>query len=232
MIREPTIVERLHVPVPGTAPRAPIQPFYRYHLDRYQERLEKTLALHIRRAPRRIYLSRSHLLHKGGFVGCSYFEAALQRAGVVSITPEAMSLSLQFAHLLGAETILADEGSALHPTQVLSRLKGEVLMFPRRRRNQIYSDALSQRGRFEQLVPSEEIKVLSDRFGRNGSPGMLAVYRDPEALYERLRLRGLVEGPFDWEAYRAAEAADLEAARPARPEVMSKWTRELAGLRR
>lgn len=214
MIRTPTVIERLDVPMAGTARRAPILPFYRGWLDRYQEHLQDRLALHIRRAPERLLLSRSHLLHKGGILGSSAFEAAFRRAGFLSFTPEAASLGMQLGYLMGARTIVADEGSALHPAQVLSRLEGEILMFPRRARSEVYERALGERGRYSALATPDEVIALPDRFGNLKSPGGLGAYRDPALVWRRLQDRGLIEEPFDAAAFEAAEMADLESSQP------------------
>lgn len=231
MVTEPTVVDKLDVPRAGAGARGPIYPFYRYWLDRYQDSLESKLELHRRRAPRRILLSRSHLLRHGGVIGSSWLESELMKTGTVSLTPESLSLALQFGHLLGAETIIADEGSALHPTQVMARVPGEVLMFPRRAQNEIYSMALSARGRFAQLVPPDQITMLPDRYGGVTSPGMLAAYADPAALFAALAERGLVEGTFDAAAYHAAEIDDLIASDPVDHGVHDKRMAILNELR-
>lgn len=213
LIRSTTVIDRLDVPAPGTAPRLPIAPFYKPYLDQYQASLEDNLALHIARAPERIYCGRRHLLSKGGILGCSFFEARMHAAGVFCSTPEAMSLAVQLGHLMGARTVAFDEGSAAHPTQVFSQIDTRFLMLPRRANNAIYGNAISQRAPFELLSPGENIALLPDRFGSVGSPGGLGVYRNPLSVYRKLKQHGMVRGPFDLAAYHAAERADLEASR-------------------
>jgi hypothetical protein len=212
LIRDVTVIDHLDVPEPGTAPRNPIAPFYRAFLDGYQETLAEKLAIHIERAPERIYFGRRHLLRKGGILGCSYFEARMKEAGVFCSTPEGMSLGMQLGHIMGAGKIVFDEGSAAHPTQVLSRLDTEFLMLPRRANNAIYGQAISQRAPFSLLCEGEDIVLLPDRFGSTSSPGGIGVYRNPRHVFQRLKRAGFVSGPFDADAYRAAEQADLAAS--------------------
>ncbi|TYB84093.1 glycosyltransferase 61 family protein [Oceaniovalibus sp. ACAM 378] len=231
MVRAPMLFDRLDVPEAGTAPRQPIAPFYRPYLDGYQAALEDKLALHISRAPERLYLGRSHLLAKGGVLGSSHLEQALKAAGAYVSTPEAVGLPVQFGHLLGAKTVVFDEGSAGHPTQVMSRTPTEYLMFPRRAANEIYGDAISQRAPFALLAENDNIAVLPDRHGSTSSPGGLAAYRDPGAVWDGLVRRDLVQGAFDMDAWRAAEAADLIAARSATPEIESVRRAALESVR-
>jgi hypothetical protein len=220
-LTKPATFETLDVPRLGTAPRANIAPFYRFYLDRYQDTLERTLADQIRNAPERLFLGRSHIIHKGGALGCSYFEGVLNRAGFATSRPEDLGLRAQIANLLGAKTVIADEGSALHPTQVFSRVETDYLMFPRRVRNEIYSDAISQRARsFANLAPPDQIIVLPDRYGKTSSAGCLAIYADPAAVFDELVRRTLVEEAFDAEAYHAAEHADLARCRQTGTEVL------------
>ena len=212
MIREPIMIERLDVPQAGTAPRNDIAPFYRSYLDQYQHSLSEKLDVYIERAPERVYLGRRHLMSKGGILGCSYFERCMHDAGVYCATPEAMSLGQQIGQILGAKAIAFDEGSAAHPTQVLARLDTKFLMLPRRRKNTIYGHAISQRAPFAVLSPDTNIAVLPDRFGSSSSPGAMAVYIDPRPVFQKLKRHGFVEGPFDMDAFRAAEQADLAAS--------------------
>ena len=230
-IREVTVIEHLDVPQAGTAPRAPISPFYRYYLDRYQESLADKVAVHIARAPERIYCGRSHLLRKGGILGCSYFEARMKEAGVYCSTPEEMSLGQQLGHLMGAKTLVFDEGSSAHPTQVLSQVDTEFLMLPRRAKNNIYGMAISQRAPFQLLCKGENVETLPDRYGGTTSPGGMGVYRVPQMVYNKLRRRGLVTEPLDMEAYRAAEEADLVTSQSNTEEVHAKRLALLRDIR-
>ncbi|WP_299775262.1 glycosyltransferase 61 family protein [uncultured Tateyamaria sp.] len=231
LIREATVIDRLDVPEPGTAPRNPIEPFYREYLQGYQDVLADKLALHIARAPSRIYMGRRHLLKKGGVLGCSYFEAKMKAAGVFCSTPEAMSLAVQLGHLMGAEKIVFDEGSAAHPTQILSQLDTEFLMLPRRANNAIYGQAISQRAPFKLLCPGDNIEVLPDRFGSTSSPGGMGVYVNPVPVYQRLKQHGFVTGPFDMDAFRAAEEADLAASSARTPEIAATRLAALHSIR-
>ena len=231
LIREPTTIDRLDVPPAGTAPRNDIASFYRFYLDQYQQSLSEKLAVYIERAPERIYLGRRHLMSKGGILGCSYFERCMHAAGVYCATPEAMSLDQQIGQILGAKVITFDEGSAAHPTQVLSRIDTTFLMLPRRRKNTVYGHAISQRAPFSVLAPDNNIAVLPDRFGSSSSPGGMAVYIDPRPVFQKLKRHGFVEGPFDMDAFRAAEQADLAASNATTDETSTGRITALRDLR-
>lgn len=230
-VRETTIVENLDVPEPGTAPRNPIEPFYRPYLDHYQELLEDKLSAQISAAPERIYMGRQHLLKKGGVLGCSYFEARVKEDGVFCSIPEKMPLGDQLAHLIGAKSIAFDEGSAAHPTQVLSNIQTEFYMLPRRANNGSFGDALSQRAPYTLLTKGDNIEALPDRFGSTSSPGGLAIYRNPLPVYQKLKKHGFVSGPFDMDAYHAAELADLDASESKTPEIRAAREAKLREIR-
>jgi hypothetical protein len=220
LIRAPTLIDRLDVPPPGTALRNPVAPFYRPYLAAYQQTLTDKLAVHIRRAPERLYLGRSPLLHKGGILGSSHIETVLQRAGFYAATPEAMRLPLQLGHLMGARTVVMDEGSAAHPTQVFDRIDTAFLMLPRRPGNATWADGIGQRASFASLVEDANVAILPDRFGSTGSPSGLAVYRDPGAVHAALAGRGLISEAHDGAAWAAAEDADLAASGSQTPAVL------------
>ena len=230
-VREPTIIEHLDVPEPGTAPRNKIEPFYRPHLDHYQSLLESKLSVQITAAPERIYMGRQHLLKKGGLLGCSYFEARIRENGVFCSIPEKMSLADQLAHLMGAKAIAFDEGSAAHPTQILSNIQTEFCMLPRRANNGSFGDALSQRASFTLMTTEDNIEALPDRFGSSASPGGLAIYRNPLPVYQKLKKHGFVSGPFDMDAYRAAELADLEASESKTTDIKAAREEKLREIR-
>ncbi len=232
LVRAPTTVARLDVPEQGTWGHGPILPFYRAHLDRYQRHLQDSLADRIAAAPERVYLGRSHLIHKGGVVGGSYFRDAMARDGVAPVEPETLDLGEQLALFLGARILAADEGSALHTIQVLSRIGGRVAMLPRRAVHAVYDKAIRPRAAgFDVVTAGADIVALTDRFGTM-SPGCLAAYARPEAAFEELRRLGLVSGGFDAGGFHAAERADLAAARATSPDILDGWTRAVAELRR
>ncbi len=221
-IKEPTVIERLAVPPAGTGLHAPVEDYYRTCLRTYQDRITEKVSVHVKRAPEKLYLGRSHLLHKGGILGSSYWEAALVANGYYSATPEAMRLPLQLGHLLGAKTIVMDEGSAAHPTQVFDRIDGEFFMLPRRTGKNPFETMIGSRAKFTTLVERENIVTLPDRFGKTSSPAGLAVYRDPQKVFDDMAARGLVTGTFDPQAYRDAEDADLAVSKCRTPIIAHK----------
>jgi hypothetical protein len=224
-VTRPVRIADLRVPEPGTGLKLPIPRFYAPILAEFQRTLAEAAQVHLRRAPRRLYLGRSHLLDRGGIFGCSHFEAAFRRAGFLSATPEAMSLPLQFGNLMGAETIVFDEGSAILPMQALRKVEADVFMFPRRVTNgDAFGALLTPRVRkFAPLVSEDGLIPLTDRHGNAESAGSLAAFRDPRSVHDGLRALGLVDEDFDPDAFRAAELADLDAARPRSPEVRAGW---------
>lgn len=211
-ITEPTIIESLASPRPGFALHGETQAFYRPFLHEFQTRITRHVAQDITTAPKRLYLGRNHLLPKGGILGSSFWQNTLTAKGFVAFKPEEHSLAQQFAHLIGAHTILMDEGSAAMPALILDQLEAEVLMFPRRAGRNPCQNMIGQRAAFTTLVPPDQMSIVPDRFGSTSSPGGLAVYNDPRAMFDDLANRGLISGTFDMPSYCAAEDADLEAA--------------------
>jgi hypothetical protein len=224
-IKHPTIIERLAVPPAGTGLQAPVGDFYRPYLRHYQDRIAEKVDVHIRRAPERLYLGRSHLLRKGGILGSSYWEKALIANGFYSATPEAMRLPLQLGHLLGAKTVVMDEGSAAHPTQVFDCVDTEFFMLPRRPHKigmNPFENMIGTRAPFTNLVERENMVRLPDRYGGMSTPAGLAVYRDPRKVFDDMAARGLLAGSFDAQAYVRAEDADMSAADCNTPMIAQK----------
>lgn len=211
-ITQPTVIEALATPMAGFALHAPVQNFYRPYLRVYQDRISDFVADYIAEAPEKLYLGRSHFLRKGGILGSRYWQAVLEANGFTASTPEKFPLAKQMGHLLGAKTIVMDEGSAAMPALVFDRLKAEFFMFPRRTGRNPFQNMVGQRAAFTTLVPPDNIAVLPDRYGGTSSPGGVAAYRDPRAVFDDLVARGFIQGTFDPAAYRAAEDADLDAA--------------------
>jgi hypothetical protein len=224
-IKQPTLIEGLAVPPAGTGLHAPVRDFYRPYLRHYQDLIVEKVDVHIRRAPERLYLGRSHVLHKGGILGSSYWEKALIANGFYSATPEAMRLPLQLGHLLGAKTVVMDEGSAAHPTQVFDRMDTEFFMLPRRPHKigmNPFENMIGTRAPFTNLVERENMVKLPDRYGDMSTPAGLAVYCDPRKVFDDMAARGLLAGSFDAQAYARAEDADMSAADCNTPMIAQK----------
>ena len=216
VLRHPTLIERLDVPSPGAVWKGPIKDFYRPYLSRYQHRIESRVAGSV--VPKRLYYSRRHILKKGGILGSSYFEKALSENGFSIVRPEEMSIVDQFAHILKSEQLVFDEGSAVHLTELVNNVPPAMFMLPRRPRDSVFANALGQRGRFKALALGTNVSLLMDRRG-NLSPNSLTFYRNPQAVFERMREFELVRGNFDAGAYWDAALSDLESSPSATPSL-------------
>ncbi len=212
LIRQPTPVETLDVPEPGTIPMIGVRRFYRAHLRAYQTSLENAVGALERSWPKRIYYGRAHLERRGTLLGASYFGQRLREAGFSEIIPERMTLAEQMGTVLNADVAVFEEGSAAHIVEPLARLRGRTFLLQRRPDTRLYAASLAARSQYEPVARSSEIAVLPDASGAMRGPGTLGVYTKPEAIFARMKSHGLVAGSFDAGRYAEAERADLARA--------------------
>jgi hypothetical protein len=231
LLRQPMLVDELHVPAPGAIWKQFIAPWYRDALACYQARIGRKVAG--TPVPEKLYYSRRHIMTSGGILGSGYFAKRLLETGFEEIIPERMPLAAQFAHLMLARQIVFDEGSSVHPTELLNRLDASVYMLPRRNLDRIFGRALTPRtNRFANLSPEpNSVETLPDCADRN-STAALARYPDPLPIWQRMADFGLVRGdPPSLAEYRRYEHNDLDLWRAKTPEIFARRKAQLVTAR-
>jgi hypothetical protein len=210
-VNEPTEFETLDVPALGSIYKIGLSQAYQTYLERYQEVISEKTALFRGKTPTKIFYGRGHALRDGAVIGSSYFEKSLKHAGFLSCVPEELSLRLQFAYLLQAEEVIFEEGSAIHLTEPLHKIKADVRMLPRRPDPHVFRTALNPKcSVFHILAKQSNVFQLPDRNG-NMSPASLTFYKDHDAVYTELaKFFDLPD--FDKAHYEALELQDLKAA--------------------
>lgn len=208
-ITEPTEIDILDVPEIGCSTKRGIKSQYRPYLEKYQAHIRKQVGYLEEKTPKHLFYSRSHALRDGGVIGIQYFEDKLRNAGFVSCVPEEMTLKMQFAYVLGADSIIFEEGSAIHITDVLSHVPANMVMLRRRAAGVDFERALRPRSAsFENIVAKNNVVQMPDRNGNMGVAS-LALYPRPEEINESLKNKGFPVGSFDYAAYKTAERTSL-----------------------
>ena len=127
LVRTPTRFETLYVPEQGRAlggdilipdypslfPLAPIDPMPAG-------------------ASSRVYVSRSHHIHSGSYLGESLIESVLAGAGFDILHPEELAIREVVARLAGADMIVFAEGSAIHHLELCGPVEARILLIGRR----------------------------------------------------------------------------------------------------
>jgi len=230
IVRRPTTFQTLDVPEAGAEWKMNVKQFYRPHLRRYQEAIEKAVE-GIEPIGKRLYYPRTHLLTDGGIIGSSYFEEALAANGFAICRPEKLSLDQQFANLLKADQIVFDEGSSIHLSELFDYLPAKAYMLPRRAGDDVFCRALTPRGGMVTLADADNVEMLPDRNG-NMSPASLSFYRDPQSVIKRMMDYGLITEPFDARRYHDAEMHDLLSAKAADKAARQQRIDRLAEFRK
>tara|TARA_B100000378_G_scaffold40309_2_gene30121 strand:+ start:8 stop:1108 length:1101 start_codon:yes stop_codon:yes gene_type:complete len=208
-ITEPTSIEILDIPEVGCSTKTGLKEPYRPYLQHYQSAIRRKIGNLANKVPRKIFYSRSHTLNDGGVIGIQYFEDRLRQQGYVSVVPEEMSLKMQFAFAMEAESIVFEEGSALHITDILNDVGARAFMLRRRSKATDFERALRPRvASFYNLVGSNNILQLPDRNGNMGVAS-LSMYLRPEQINERMLALELNVGSFDSAEYSEAERMSL-----------------------
>lgn len=230
LVDAPTSFDCVVVPQPGSIWKLGVQPFYWDYLKGYQQIIAQAAGPLDSKVPPRLHYGRSHALRDGGIIGGSYFEHLLKEAGFVSCVPEDMSLRLQFAYIMNARQIVFDEGSALHLTELLHDVPGDIRMLPRRPGDKVFRTALIPRARsFENVAGDSNIVLMCDRNGQH-SPAALTLYKDPAVVHARLA-RTCAIAPFDALSYDEHERGDLARCPAGSSGVRARWNNQLAEYR-
>jgi len=124
------------------------------------------------------YLSRT--------VGSSYFALQMKKNGYTEFFPELHSLKKQLAHLVSAEFIVWEEGSACHLLEMLPKIKYKQSILIKRRPTKNAIDVLLA-GR---LLNSQTYKNVKKIY--SGRSCDVSIYNNPAELHSFLRLHGVI----------------------------------------
>lgn len=232
-ITEPTQIELLDIPEVGCSTKAGLKESYRPYLKHYQSTIAQKTSHIAAKMPEKVFYSRSHALRDGGVIGLQYFEEKLKKQGYVSIVPEEMTLKLQFAVAMHAKSIIFEEGSALHITDLLNNFGAHAFMMRRRAKAIDFERALRPRAAaFLNLVSGSNVVQLPDRNGNMGVAS-LAMYLRPEEINERMLSLDLDVGSFDAKTYYEIERVNLMRAPAGNADIKNartaRWS-EIRGL--
>lgn len=82
--------------------------------------------------PDRLYVSRRLHIQSGTYLGESYIEDLLVKAGFTAIIPEQEPVKAMLAKIAGASQIVFAEGSAIHHLDLLRHVKADIFVIGRR----------------------------------------------------------------------------------------------------
>lgn len=163
-----------------------------------------------------VFVTRSGQAYRFGGEGA--LDAAFRAWGAEVVRPETLSLPGQVAAYAGAETLVFSEGSAIHGLQLLGSL-GRVIILARRPGMRIAEWKLRPRARSLAYVDASQSIVAGLFPADNGMRGSIDLARSYSVLNTEATLGGLAVQGMDlrphWDeaAFRATEAADLDAFR-------------------
>ena len=212
IIRQPTVVESLDFPRPGSMVGYDVEPWYLNFLEERCGNLSTVV-------PQLVYFGRTHMRSKGGLMGESYFGDLLIRRGFVYIRPEELPIREQMAIVKNAETVVFAEGSSVYSITLVGRSKATFFMIPRRRNGQeLFVHHLRPRASFCLLGDDKAVVRLTNTLGRIG-PRSPSYTLDPHSLHIDMVRNGLLVEPFDPEAFQESERADTLAYWRGMPET-------------
>ncbi|GHC52784.1 glycosyltransferase 61 family protein [Neogemmobacter tilapiae] len=157
----------------------------------------------------------------GANAGESYLAEQLTTLGVQLMDPTALPLRAQMEAVMGANTLIFAEGSALHGRQLLGRLPQKIHVLNRRLDHDLGRSELAARTQGIQYHKvTRRLVSMVHRAGRDIHPRGLSFY-DLDVLFDALDQAGLdLRTGWDSQAYAQAVEQDarLWLARLDRPE--------------
>lgn len=137
----------------------------------------------------RLAILRGHL-QTGRCVGEAWIEGALAAAGYRIFRPEAHGLAEQMAAIMGAERIVASEGSALHLLDLLPPIRARVAVLTRGPRTVLAEGCLAEKAPgFALFRPRFLLGSLAQAHPRSNALAFL----DPMEFLRMLRQEGFIE---------------------------------------
>jgi hypothetical protein len=216
VIHDTRVVERLHIAQQGSelggGPRAS---YLRMLADFTPKRLA-ALQGNEPGAGKRLYVSRSRVIHGGLLLGEAYLERQLQREGWLVLHPQELPLLAQMQAYHRAETLLFAEGSACHGTELFG-IDGlaQCVLLPRRAASlHVFENILRPRSQRFDVLPTALLLggVLADPATGSSMDNLGVSLLDLDQLLPAMRDLGLATlAEWDLRAYRAIVKADLAA---------------------
>ena len=215
IIAEPTLLERLAVAPQGEQQKGGVEQWYLDLLDAHTHsrlgEIRKTGSLYVSRAGQRVR-----------FAAESYLEGVFEKSGFRVLRPETIPLEEQLRAYAAAEHIVFAAGSAVHGTQLMGRVLGDVTILMRRPGAHLGLPRLEPRSRSLRYV--DAVKGVVQELGLIHNPesdrGLSII--DPDRLPAALP----IADAWDSDAFAAAVEADVRdwlesqrgSAREAPPE--------------
>ncbi len=142
--------------------------------------------------PEKLYVSRSHLIHKGGIAGEAYIETILQEdENFYIFKPENYSLHEQMNYYRHAKVCIFSEGSAIHGLELLGWLNkmSTVAIIFRRAGNQFLSRVIESRS--QNLCQFKSTKMIhplkNDMHKRPNPANILSIFSNVDLLLKFFR---------------------------------------------
>jgi glycosyl transferase family 61 len=126
LVEQPTLFQTLYVPAQGRALGGTVL------LPGYVELFPLAPIDPPTEPAQRLYISRSHHIRSGTYLGESLIEALLAEAGFTIVRPEKMPLRTLAGLLRAAEQIVFAEGSAIHNLELCGPVKARIFVIGRR----------------------------------------------------------------------------------------------------
>jgi tetratricopeptide (TPR) repeat protein len=164
LIDKPTQVEHLLVPEQASTLAYPLRLNEEYldFLSENEETFFVTYQSPKTKYPDKIYVSRSHIIAKGGIAGEAYIEKLLEREeGFFIFKPEQYPWHEQINYYRNAKVCIFSEGSSIHGLELLGRLnKASQVIIVHRRRNygRVFENIIASRTKH--CLRYEEVDIV------------------------------------------------------------------------
>lgn len=157
-----------------------------------------------------LFVSRKNYVNKGRVMGMGYYERVMKNAGVKIIYPEELSLKQQVQEMINHNTLIFEEGSALHILEVIPRQNKKIILLKRREGDSYLDVLIKQKSEYTESYSL--IKESPKYFDNDQRHNVCARLEDPKDFFDFLSRLNLVLGSdcFSKEEFICEEETDIK----------------------
>lgn len=210
LVKQGMIFEEMDLVVPGSFLGGGAEEWYFPILEEVYERVESLSNIDLIK-PDRLFMGRSHIIHKGTLLGESYFGHILQKNKYIYFKPEEYNIYDQITIVKKSKEVVFVEGSAIYGVDLVSKVDGVVSMIPRRSTNSLYVPHLECKCNFSTIGDLSSIIRLNTSGGKS-APKSPVITASPKNMYDDLlrRVPDLNE-VFDYKVFSDFQDHDILA---------------------
>ncbi|MEJ6122029.1 glycosyltransferase family 61 protein [Vibrio sp. 2-Bac 85] len=154
--------------------------------------------------PKKLFVSRRNFKSVGRVAGFDFLSVILKKNGFIEFLPEEHVLEVQLAHLIAADEIIWEEGSAIHLLDILPKLESKMILL-RRRPDYGEFDQIVKRKCTDQYIYNEVKFISSKKVPHNRMSRLTDIY----SFFQFLREHGIKFEDTDFNALHREEMLDI-----------------------